>query len=225
MMFCIAILPYLPKEDDWIGLTLILCLVISAFFIKRTHATILQQILSFATRRERGSFFNEQNESSVYAFLWYQLQAIITVCIAVYLILFDWIDIDYLIANRYFVLGGMIATGFFYLIIKRIIYFIYGWTLIGMDGFRKWLASYRLIISVTGLLFLSFDFFAIYVTFSSKIVLIICLLVWILVKITTLYAWIKLFSLHSYGVLLIILYFCTIEMLPYYVLYRIAFEY
>jgi len=218
-----VLLPYLPKEDNWIGLTLIFCLLISAFFIKTTHATILRQIFSFATKKERGSLFDRQNEPSIYAYLWYQLQAIITVSISVYLILFRYLDTDYLITQRYAIMGTIIGCCFSFLIIKRMIYVLYGWTLIGMDGCRKWLASYRLIISVTGLLFLAFDFFAIYMTFSSKIVLISCVLMWIIVKLLTLYAWLKLFSLHFYGVLLIILYFCTIEMLPYYILYRLAF--
>lgn len=225
MIFLTVLLPYLPKGDNWIGLTLILCLLMSAFFIKRTHATILQQIFSFATRKERGSFFDDQNEPSVYAYLWYQLQTIITVSIAVYLVLFHYMDASYLITHRYAILGKMMVGGFSFLIIKRVLYFIYGWTLIGMGGCRKWLASYRLIISVTGLFFLTFDFFAIYATFSSKIVLIVCVIMWIIVKLLTLYAWLKLFSLHFHGVLLIILYFCTIELLPYYLLYRVVFGY
>lgn len=225
MISLTVLLPYLPKGDSWIGLTLLLCLLISAFFIKTTHATILRQILRFATKKERGSFFDEQNEPSVYAYLWYQLQAIITVTIAVYLILFQYLDTDYLVTNRYLLLGEMIGGGFLFLIAKRMLYLIYGWTLIGMEDCRKWLASYRLIISVIGMLFLAFDFFAIYVIISSKLVLIICIIMWILVKLLTLYAWLRLFSIHFYGVLLIILYFCTIEMLPYYILYSIAFGY
>lgn len=225
MTLLAVLLPYLPKGDNWIGLTLIFCLLISAFFIKTTHATILRQILSFATKKERGSLFDRQNEPSIYAYLWYQLQAIITVSISAYLILFRYLDIGYLIAQRYAIMGTIMACFFFFLIIKRMIYVLYGWTLIGMDRCRKWLTSYRLIISVTGLLFLAFDFFAIYMTFSSKIILIIGIVMWIIVKSLTLYAWLKLFSLHFYGVLLIILYFCTIEMLPYYIMYRLAFGY
>lgn len=107
-----------------------------------------------------------------------------------------------------------------YLFLKWLVYSSLGWIFFDESRTSLWLESYSTLLYYLGLALFPLVLFIVYFDLDLQITLIIGLFLWLFAKILMLYKWIKLFCNNLYGYVLLILYFCALEIVPCIMLYE-----
>ena len=95
-----------------------------------------------------------------------------------------------------------------------------GWIFFDESTTTLWLESYSTLLYYLGFTLFPFVLFIVYFDLSLQLTVIIGLILAFFAKILMLYKWLKLFCNNLYGGLLLILYFCALEIMPCFVLYQ-----
>ena len=213
-------IPYSPKLDDGITILLLCCFFISAYVLSRSRKFLVQLMKDFLLNRERTSIF----AATTAADMRYMLLVILQTCVLGAVCTFNYlIDVRPELGERippYILLGVYLAIALLYLFWKWVTYSFLGW--IFFDGNRTslWMESYSTLLYYLGFALFPFALFLVYFDLSLLATVIIGLFMMFFTKILMFYKWIKLFCNNLYGVLLLILYFCALEIMPCFVLYQ-----
>ena len=213
-------IPYSPKLDDGITILLLCCFFISAYVLSRSRKFLVQLMKDFLLNRERTSIF----AATTAADMRYILLLILQTCVLGAVCTFNYlIDVRPELGERippYILLGVYLAIALLYLFWKWVTYSFLGW--IFFDGNRTslWMESYSTLLYYLGFALFPFALFLVYFDLSLLATVIIGLFLMFFTKILMFYKWIKLFCNNLYGVLLLILYFCALEIIPCFIVYR-----
>ena len=213
-------IPYSPKLDDGITILLLCCFFISAYVLSRSRKFLVQLMKDFLLNRERTSIF----AATTAADMRYMLLLILENCVLGAVCTFNYlIDVRPELGERippYILLGVYLAIALLYLFWKWVTYSFLGW--IFFDGNRTslWMESYSTLLYYLGFALFPFALFLVYFDLSLLATVIIGLFLMFFTKILMFYKWIKLFCNNLYGVLLLILYFCALEIIPCFIVYR-----
>ena len=213
-------IPYSPKLDDGITILLLCCFFISAYVLSRSRKFLVQLMKAFLLNRERTSIF----AATTAADMRYMLLLILQTCVLGAVCTFNYlIDVRPGLGERippYILLGVYLAIALLYLFWKWVTYSFLGW--IFFDGNRTslWMESYSTLLYYLGFALFPFALFLVYFDLSLLATVIIGLFLMFFTKILMLYKWIKLFCSNLYGILLLILYFCALEIIPCFIVYR-----
>ena len=213
-------IPYSPKLDDGITILLLCCFFISAYVLSRSRKFLVQLMKDFLLNRERTSIF----AATTAADMRYMLLLILQTCVLGAVCTFNYlIDVRPELGERippYILLGVYLAIALLYLFWKWVTYSFLGW--IFFDGNRTslWMESYSTLLYYLGFALFPFALFLVYFDLSLLATVIIGLFLMFFTKILMFYKWIKLFCNNLYGVLLLIVYFCALEIMPCFVLYQ-----
>ena len=99
-------------------------------------------------------------------------------------------------------------------------YSFLGWIFFDASRTGLWMESYSTLLYYLGFTLFPFALFLVYFDLSLQATVIIGLFLVFFTKILMLYKWIKLFCGNLYGILLLILYFCALEIMPCLMLYQ-----
>ena len=213
-------IPYTPKRDDSIAAILLLCFFVSAYVLARSKKFLAQQIKDFILHRGRTSIFATSTAADVRHLLSLALQTGILSGLCLF---------DYFITVRpaliehfppYILLSVYIGACLLYLLVKWLFYSFLGWVFFDKYRTGLWMSSYSTIIYYTGFVLFFFALFLIYFDLNLAFFVSISLGLIISTKILIFYKWIKLFFNNVYGLLLLILYFCALEILPCLIAYQ-----
>lgn len=213
-------IPYSPKLDDGVTVLLLCCFFLSAYVLSRSRKFLLQLVKDFMLHRERTSIF----ATSTAADMRYMLLLILQTCVLAGVSIFNYfIDVQPRLGESmppYILLGSYIAACLLYLFLKWLTYSFLGW--IFLDGNRTtlWMESYSTLLYYLGFALFPFVLLLVYFDLDLRGTVIIGLLLLIFTKILMLYKWIKLFCINLHGILLLILYFCALEIIPCFMMYR-----
>ena len=213
-------IPYSPKLDDGITILLLCCFFISAYVLSRSRKFLVQLMKDFLLNRERTSIF----AATTAADMRYMLLLILQTCVLGAVCTFNYlIDVRPELGERippYILLGVYLAIALLYLFWKWVTYSFLGW--IFFDGNRTslWMESYSTLLYYLGFALFPFALFLVYFDLSLLATVIIGLFLMFFTKILMFYKWIKLFCSNLYGILLLMLYFCALEIIPCFIVYR-----
>lgn len=213
-------LPYIPERDDSIALVLLACFFLSSYVLAHSYNYLLQLGSCFLLHRDRASIFG----TSVGSDMRYQLLLILQTCVLSGLYLFVCLSsfrpelVSQLSSIR--LLGICITCCVVYLTLKWLVYVLLGWTFLDKATFSFWSESYATLLYYFGFQLFPFLLLIIYLHFTLQISVIIGVFLLCLVKILILYKWIKLFYYNLFGGLLLILYFCALEIMPCVIFYK-----
>ena len=213
-------IPYSPKLDDGITILLLCCFFISAYVLSRSRKFLVQLVKDFLLNRERTSIF----AATTAADMRYMLLLILQTCVLGAVCTFNYfIDVRPELGERippYILLGVYLAIALLYLFWKWLTYSFLGW--IFFDGNRTslWMESYSALLYYLGFALFPFALFLVYFDLSLLATVIIGLFLMFFTKILMFYKWLKLFSCNIYGVFLLILYFCALEIVPCLIVYQ-----
>ena len=101
-----------------------------------------------------------------------------------------------------------------FVIFKAVIYALVNWLFFRREQNMKWMQSYFFINSSFAFLFFPFALMLLFVGISEKILSFSLVILFISYEILLLYKQITNFKANKSGILLIFLYFCTVELLP-----------
>lgn len=213
-------IPYSPRMDDGITVILLCCFFLSAYVLSRSRKFLLQLVKDFLLHRERTSIF----ATSTAADMRYLLLLILQTCILAGVCLFNYFNdttpglVHHV--QPFVLLWIYIGLSLAYLFLKWVIYSFIGWIFFDENTTTLWLESYSTLLYYLGFALFPFALFIVYFDLSLQLTIIIGLILAFFTKILMLYKWLKLFCNKLGGCLLLILYFCALEIIPTLVLYR-----
>ena len=213
-------IPYSPRTDDGIAVTLLCCFFLSAYVLSRSSKLLLQLAQDFLLHRERTSLF----AASTAADMRYLLLLILQACILAGVCIFNYFndtrpDLVHHVAPG-FLPGIYAGVCLLYLCLKWVIYSFLGWIFFDEKTVSLWFESYSTLLYYLGFGLFPFALFMVYFDLGLQPTVIIGLILAIFTKILMLYKWIKLFCRNLHGCLLLILYFCALEIMPCLALYQ-----
>jgi hypothetical protein len=196
------------------------CFFLLAFLLARSKRFLLQQFKDFITHRERTSIFFISGVVDIR----YSLLLILQTCILVGFCMFYYFECELpKLSERFSFLS---LTGIYmcmclaYLIFKWIVYFCLGQVFFDWTKVRLWMESYSILVYSLGFVLFPIILLMVYLDLSIIYVIIVGYLLVATIKLLMFYKWIKLFSINVYGLLLLFLYFCAIEIAPLFLFYE-----
>ena len=211
---------YSPRTDDAIALTLLVCFFLSSIALARGKKFLSQQVKDFVLHRERTSIF----DSSTAADVRYLLVLVLQTCVLSGITFLNYFHdtcpalMDHV--SSLLLLGIYVGFCLAYFLLKWLLYMFLGWTFFDKNKTNIWLESYSALIYYVGFALFPFVLFLVYFDLSLTNLVIIGSIILIFTKILMFYKWIKLFFHQFSGLLLLILYFCALEIVPCLLLYQ-----
>lgn len=211
---------YSPRTDDCIALVLLACFVMSAYALARSRKFLAQLLQDFILHRERASIFTSSTAEDMRYLLLLILQTCVLsgLCIYTYshslhpdltthLPSYAWLSLY---------VGGVLL----YLLLKWAVYSLLGWTFFDRTTTDLWLESYSTLLYYFGFVLFPYTLFLVYFDVELRFALFIGVILAFFAKMLMFYKWIKLFCHNLYGCSLLILYFCALEIAPWFIFYR-----
>lgn len=212
--------PYSPRADDGIALTLLICFFLTSLALARGKKFLSEQAKDFVIHRERTSIFATSTASDVR----YLLVLVLQTCVLTGIIFFNYFyEVNPSLMGKvppHLLLATYMGVSLFYFLVKWFTYMFLGWVFFDKNKTTIWLESYSTLIYYLGFLLFPFVLFLIYFDLSLKYLTIIGISLIVITKILMFYKWLKLFFHQISTILLIILYFCALEIVPCLLLYR-----
>lgn len=213
-------IPYSPRTDDAVALTLLVCFFLSSIALARGKKFLSQQVKDFVLHRERTSIF----DTTTAADMRYLLVLVVQTCVLSGIAFFNYFhDVSPVLMDSVsplLLLGIYIGSCLSYFLLKWLVYMFLGWTFFDKNRTNMWLESYSTLIYYLGFALFPFVLFLVYFDLSLTNFIIIGTVILIFAKILMFYKWIKLFFHQFSGLFLLILYFCALEIVPCLLLYR-----
>ena len=213
-------LPYHTYTDDTLVIILLSCFFITCFSLTYSRKFLMQLGQNFIESKAHVSAFSTSTNLEVKSLFLLILQTCIMIAMTCLL---------YLYAHNYTVptkqsstqLIAFIAAGtLFILFFKWILYSYIGWIFKQKEGTAIWLESYATIIYYLGLIMYPIVLYIVFNNVSGLTLKFLLIGGFALTKGLILYKALKLFSNKIYGHVLLILYFCALEIVPYALLFK-----
>lgn len=212
--------PYRLNSDNGLTALLFLCFFLTAYVLTNGKRFLWQQLKDFVYVKERGNLFDNSTATDFRyrLVLFFQTSVLLGICFFDYF--HDTIP-GLLTANPSFViLGANILVIVGYYLLKWLLYSLLGWIFFDKSRTENWLESYSTILCYLGFALFPVVLLMVYFDLSAQILLPIELCLIIFAKILMFYKWIKLFSNNLYGLFCLIVYFCALEIVPCFILFR-----
>lgn len=213
-------IPYSPRADDAIALTLLACFFLSSIALARGKKFLFQQVKDFVLHRERTSIFDSSTAADVRYLLVLVLQTCVLSGITFFNYFHDTCPALMSHVSPFLLLGIYVGFCLAYFLLKWLVYMFLGWTFFDKNKTNIWLESYSALIYYVGFALFPFVLFLVYFDLSLTNLVIIGSIILIFTKILMFYKWIKLFFHQLSELFLLILYFCALEIIPCLLLYQ-----
>lgn len=192
-------IPYSPRTDDAVSLTLLACFFLSSIALSRGKKFLSQQVKDFVLHRERASIF----DSSTAADMRYLLVLVLQTCVLAGITFFNYFhDTSPALMSHVsplLLLGIYVGFCLAYFLLKWSLYMFLGWVFFDKNRTNMWLESYSALIYYAGFALFPFVLFLVYFDLSLTNLIIIGSIILIFAKILMFYKWIKLFFINSAG--------------------------
>ncbi|MBQ8501791.1 MAG: DUF4271 domain-containing protein [Bacteroides sp.] len=213
-------LSYLLQRDNGVTVVLLCCFLFSAFVLSRSRKFLLQLAKDFLLHRERTSIFTTSTSTDMRYLLLLILQTCILFGVCIYSVS---IVLQPALLKHFSpvsLLGIYVAGTLLYLFLKWFSYSFLGWIFFDSSRTSLWMESYSTLLYYLGFALFPFVLAIVYFNLNLQATLVVGLLLVTFTKILMFYKWIKLFCNNLYGCFLLILYFCALEIVPGFLLYR-----
>ncbi|MCL1625946.1 DUF4271 domain-containing protein [Bacteroides caecicola] len=209
------LLPYRLNNDWTVTCLMFLCFFFLYYSINRRQKYLHQRIKTFFSNKKRSNLFDDVATESTPLFV-----LILTgvTCVLSGVCLFDYFLDDIPLLTEY--VSPHLLLGFY--ILSSVLLVLYKWgtyTFTNRIFFDKerttaWTEAYFDIIIVTGFLLFPTVLLIVFFNLSGSPSRLLILITLLLIKILLFYKCIRNFFNHFHGILHLILYFCTLEMVP-----------
>lgn len=213
-------LPYALRADDTVALLLLGCFLLSAYVLSRSRKFLFLLAKDFLLNRERTSIFANSTATDMRYLLLLVLQACVLAALLAWCCLSG--ARGGLVASvpSALALAGLTGVCLLGLAAKWGVYSLVGWVFFGSGRTSLWLESYSTLLYYAGFVLYPVVLCAVYFGWGWQAAAVAGAIVVILFKMMIFYKWQQLFCNNLHGCLLLILYFCALEIVPCLVLYR-----
>ena len=213
-------LPYLAQSDGRVTTLMFLCILMVSFAFSREKNYLLQQAKSLFINRERSSMFDEANIIDIRYFILLISHTCIVLGFCLFYYMTDTHAAIFEKIPHMYLLGGFIALIPVYLFLKWGLYGIVNWTFFQKVRNSSWTTSFFNLFIWLGILLLPLVLLVVYLDISSPANLYLLGIVVIIAKISLFWKSFSNFFEKIHGAFHLILYFCALEILPDFVLWK-----
>lgn len=206
--------PYTVAGDNLITSLLIGCFILAMLAFTHSRQFIVRQAKNFfRTASDRATNISETTSE-----LRFQLFLVLQTCLLFAIVYFFYRQNDdttkVFLVEQYELIGiyGLAIAAYF--IVKAVLYHFVDWVFFDSRKNELWMKSYLFLISTEGILLFPAVMLQAYFQMSVHATVIYVVTVIIIIKILSLYRCFVIFLGQKYGLLQIILYFCTLELTP-----------
>ncbi|MCR5314091.1 MAG: DUF4271 domain-containing protein [Bacteroidaceae bacterium] len=207
---------YTLSGDMTILSILVFMFFLSSFFIYRARLLFAFRLKTFFTSKRIYSDenVNGNRTESIGVFLLTCVGAL-SASVLNYYCMSEYISFPSYYDRPYWIIGIGALLFLLYIYIRAIVYNIVNWVFFDIDSRTKWNSGFFLIIIITSFIWFTLTVVAVFTQIEAKSVILCCLFAFFLHEILLLYKLIVNFTSKIYGVLLIFLYFCSVELMPF----------
>lgn len=208
--------------SSWIGIDILLVTAVLFILVYRERQYLLFRLREFFSSDNRFFFtksYSGSNKTGVIAILMLvmsnSLGLIVSGMANLYPHLFNMISPENVYDTSGLVLAmkvmGMVLL---FVTTKGAIYWLVNWVFFRIDSNVKWMQSYFYLTAAFSFVLFPFSLIELFVGMSEKLLSICIVILFISYEILLFYKLIVNFKANKYGILLIFLYFCSVELLP-----------
>lgn len=208
------VLPYRLNNDWAVTALLFLCFFLIYYSINHQKKYFFQRLKNFFVHKERGNLFDDATGTDFnFILVLCGVTCVLGgVCMYDYSldtspVLFQRISSNWLLAGYITLMGVLVCF-------KWLLYSFVNWIFFDKDQNISWRKAYFDLLVATGFLLFPLILLIVYFNLKSEISQMVILLVVLFTKILLFYKCIRNFFSHLHGFLHLILYFCTLEIIP-----------
>lgn len=207
-------IPYKLSNDIFVTCTLLLCLFMASFVISRSMHALGIQIKNFFYNRDRNETMSLKSEGKVKNHIF----VVILESFVLSLLFFSYAEFkligDFTTVSPYLLLFADMAICLTYFALKYTTYGLFNWTFFSEDNRELWFTSYNLIIFGKAITLLPLVLIVLYFDLPLEVCIYSCLAILAIYELLVLFKTKQIFFTYPFGLLVSILYFCTLELLP-----------
>ena len=208
------VLPEIMRTNNWVAGIILVCFLMMAYALAVGKRFLLQRMHDFFLIRERNSIFNQETVGDVHCRMLLLLQTCLLVAI--------------LLCSRQH--AGTVSWGvpfsmciyasllFLYGLVKWLLYGVIDWIFFNKTKNRLWMDAYFFVYALLGVLLFPLVLLVVYFGLPPITTVIYCLILFVFANLLLLYKCFCIFFNKNHGVFYLIVYFCTLEILPFFVL-------
>lgn len=208
------------NSNDGIACILLACFLLTTYVLGNDKRYLIQQFRDFFYTRERSSIFNQQTANEIH----HRLLLILQTCLLTGILFLSYnINRHTIDTSQSNVLIYLLcATGILlvYLLLKWALYRFINWIFFDTIKSQMWIQSYFFILSILGILYFPLTLIAVYCDSSTSFIAFGSLLAFIFMNFLLFYKSFSIFFNNSHGFFYLIVYFCTLEILPFLILWK-----
>lgn len=207
-------LPYLLRSDWMITLLLFVCLILVSYALSKGKRHLLLQLKNFIVNRERGNLFDDVTTEDVRYTFFLLLHTCILSGLCVYNYFANTVPELFQMYSHALLLGVFVGCMILLFFFKCLAYAFVNWVFFDKVRNAIWLGAYYQVSIWMGVLLLPVILLIVYfdLSFHTFLYLVGCVL--ILSKITLFFKCFNNFFNNFHGSFHLILYLCTLEILP-----------
>ena len=207
-------LPYLLSADPMMTITLFICFILMSFVVFRGYRYIHKEAKDIFLNRDRGSLFDEVSSVDGRILVLLVLHACLMWGICGYRYLIDTTPLLLEAYPHLLLLAGCSASVVLYIIFKLLAYRIINSVFFQKDRNKRWIKAFVNLHIGAGMLLFPLVLLIVYFNLPPSTTALSLLIVLFLVKISLLFKCFSNFFEKIYGAFHLILYFCTLEIIP-----------
>ena len=207
--------PFRLRSDAWSGLLLLVCLLLAASLVLRLRKKfkeLLQSVFFPIPGKKEEPLVDDPLRYST------RLIAVTLLSLTAAMVTFTYTQHDvgfYLFPETpYLMFGAFFLLWLAYFLVKRLLSSFVNWIFFRGEKIFTWKRACTFLYVAEALLFLVLSLIVAYLPFSPEEVFLFAILVVFLVKLLLLFKTYQIFFPKMYGTLHLIVYFCTLELMP-----------
>lgn len=213
--------PYSLQADTYVTGVIFLCFFLLVYVLMGGKRLFLQKIKSVFHERERQSLFDAEDRTG----FTYRVFLFLLTSFMCGLLFFDYVQ-DYYpdifnASSPYILLGADVGMFIVFYLLKGILYSFVNWIFFDRDSSRRWLDVYFFITCLTGIVLFPLVLLVVYFDLQPQSIILYVGIVVIMYVIVLFYKCFSIFFREKYGFLYLIVYFCTLEIVPFLLLWKV----
>lgn len=204
-------------SGDFITSLIVLCSLVSMFVLSRAPKYMYHRMHDFLFVHTALRKFIPRTAGYDKSINYFIIQTSIF-CGIIFFSCFSHFDKELRHISPYILLTVYIVSCFLFFCVKFAIYSFLGWIFLERKIIALSIESYFTLICSVG--FLLYPLIVLFSDIRAQDIFVICLILFVCIKLLMFYKWIKLFSQKFFHLFLLILYFCAIEIMPCFLFYQ-----
>ena len=215
-----VLLPYSVRTDDFFMVVLAVMCLLYAFLYSKCRKYLAGQYRNFFRDRSRNSSFTDAALVDVRYLAVLFVLACMSVGMTAYNLLMRTVPGSVELSSPALLFGASTVAILLYFGAKLLSYSIIGNVFFGRSAVSVWNDAYLLVIYTAGVVLYPFLILMVFMEIGIRFSIILLAILLIFAKIMIFCKWIKVFFQNHDSLFLLILYFCALEIVPFFLLYK-----